>query len=116
MKRVASVLIAIGSVAINSALIAGCWETPSEQEIRVSAPEDILGLGFAFLWVFVLIAQALLINGAARLAAGDNRRSVAAVLLAIFVASSLVAFVGYRRQMAVVLGVSKVSVEKALFF
>ena len=116
-RNVFYVIFLVVALAISALLFREGFIMPTDADLATRLPEEILGFGYVSIWVFVAVFETPLLVLAWRWSKGSrNRRVAAAGAVLVFAIATAVGFVGYRRQMARVLGVPSVSVKKALFF
>jgi hypothetical protein len=98
------VLLAGGAFLVSAILLLGSFDNPSDAEISQSAPEDILGFGFVFTWLFFALPEFFLLSGASLLVTTEKQRAVVIMLGVAFVATSVLFYFKYQQLEARVLG------------
>jgi uncharacterized BrkB/YihY/UPF0761 family membrane protein len=99
---VVPIWLALGLIALLM-LRGATFQQVTDQSIEASAPEDILGYGFAFEWVPLTVVEMLLLAWAYRVG-GKRRKLIAFIGLGVYLTVSVVVWMEYETLARRVLG------------
>jgi hypothetical protein len=98
-KNAAALACCALAVALSSVLaLTGIQDlNVAPDQIAAAAPEDLLGFGFWFSWLFFAVPESLLLFAAYRAGRGTIVRQAVYLIGALFLGSSIFAFTSYAQ-------------------